>query len=56
MEQAKKKKIEIKTVSEIYGTTLNEPTFTLQESQKQKREGNGLRKYFQRLELKVFPT
>ena len=37
MEQAKKKKIEIKTVSEIYGTTLNEPTFTLQESQKQKR-------------------
>ena len=44
-----KKRKEIRTILETSKTTLNIPTFTLLEFQKEKRKRKGLRKYLKRL-------
>ena len=39
----------MKTTEETSGTTLNAPSFALEGSQKEKREGKDVRKYLKRL-------
>ena len=56
-EQNKVKRMKIfRTVSETSGTISNAPTFELQGSQKKKRKRKGMRKFLNRLELKISPT
>ena len=46
----------MRIVSETSGTISNTPTFELQGSQKKKRKGKGMRKFLNRLQLKISPT
>ena len=49
-EQNKEKRMKrMKTTEETSGTTLNAPSFALEGSQKEKREGKDVRKYLKRL-------